>query len=184
MLFVLTGPESCAKSSLATALSEHFQGLYVEEVARRYLQGRLNYQPSDLLQIAVLQQAEESAVVGDEVGHTMDGARESALAAPTLVFADTDLQVIYIWWQEKYGAVPRCLTRAYANASPRHYLLCAPDIPWQADELRENPQDRERLFALYKADLEARGSAFTQIQGQGAERLSNAIEAVHQAMVR
>ena len=43
--------------------------------------------------------------------------------------------------------------------------------------LRENPEDRERLFALYAADLEARHARYAIVRGQGDERLTSALSA-------
>ena len=160
MLFVLTGPESTAKSSLAQSLSEHFDAARVDEAARHYLQDRSTYEPTDLLHIAQLQQQAEQRHGGG------------------LVFADTDLQVLHIWWQEKYGPAPHELSSAYAGLSRRHYLLCSPDLRWEADPLRENPDDRERLFELYKADLLARQLPFSEISGEGEERFACALLAV------
>jgi len=164
MLFVLTGPESSAKSTLARTLSEHFSSACVEEVARAYLQHRPSYLPSDLLHIASLQQQAEQRAEGQ------------------LVFADTDLQVLHIWWQEKFGPSPSLLGGAYAELGVRHYLLCRPDLAWQADPLRENPHDRDRLFELYKADLQARGRAFSEISGHGDARFERAVAAVESVL--
>jgi nicotinamide riboside kinase len=160
MLFVLTGPESSAKSSLTHALGAHFDVPAVGEVARQMLANVVRYAPSHLLQIAQRQQLAESAL------------------AEGFGFADTDLQVIYVWWQERFGPAPAHLAAAYAAQSTRHYLLCRPDIPWEDDPLRENPFDRERLLAIYQADLEARGLPYSIIQGHGEARLNAAIRAV------
>jgi len=162
MLFVLTGPESTAKSALTIALAEHFKLPAVSEVARDYLTSSTtgtSYLPSDLLAIARRQMSAES------------GLKSSA-------FADTDLQVVYLWWQQRFGPVPDFLAAAYAGQSTRYYLLCEPDIAWQADPLRENPHDREQLFALYEADLRARGLRYSRISGQGDERIICAQRAV------
>jgi len=160
MLFVLTGPESTAKSDLSLALSQHYAAPLVLEVARDYLRGRESYQPSDLLEIAQVQRREEAA------------------AGPGLVFADTDLQVIHIWWQERFGPVPPSIRDAYQAQGARHYLLCKPDVPWAADPLRENPHDRERLYGVYEADLSRRGLAYSVVGGLGNARLKNALDAV------
>jgi nicotinamide riboside kinase len=166
MLFVLTGPESAGKSTLTQALAEHFAAPWVTEFARQYLHDQLqasaNYQPSDLLHIAAQQQLAEGTLQGK---------------AP-FKFADTDLQVIYIWWQERFGPVPRVLSQAYARQSPRHYLLCEPDVAWAPDPLRENATDRARLFQGYEADLQRRGLAYSIVRGDGQARLDYALEAV------
>jgi nicotinamide riboside kinase len=43
--------------------------------------------------------------------------------------------------------------------------LCAPDIPWEPDPLRENPLNREMLFGLYLEQLEKYGRNFTILTG-------------------
>ena len=50
-----------------------------------------------------------------------------------------------------------------------HYFLCKPDIPWEPDPLRENPEDRERLFKLYERGLLEIG-AYNVLSGNIEER--------------
>ena len=85
-------------------------------------------------------------------------------------------------WQEKYGPVPRSLQQAYARQTPRHYLLCAPDVSWEADPLREHPHDRDRLFALYQQDLERRGLPYDTIEGLEDRRFRRALQAVEKML--
>ena len=162
MLFVLTGPESSGKSALTEKLADHLTAPAIAEVARTYLQTRSIYLPSDLLEIARQQAKAEAA----------------AQVRSQLAVADTDLQVVYIWWQERFGPVPESLSHAYRQQTRRHYLLCRPDIPWTPDPLRENPHDRERLFDCYLEDLERRNLAYSIVEGEDDHRLENAIKAV------
>jgi nicotinamide riboside kinase len=59
-------------------------------------------------------------------------------------------------------------------------LLCAPDLPWQADPLREHPEleMRQEFFEVYQQLTEASGFPWILISGETAERLSTAIQAV------
>jgi nicotinamide riboside kinase len=59
-------------------------------------------------------------------------------------------------------------------------LLCAPDLPWQADPLREHPEleMRQEFFEVYQQLTEASGFPWILISGETAERLSAAIRAV------
>jgi nicotinamide riboside kinase len=59
-------------------------------------------------------------------------------------------------------------------------LLCAPDLPWQEDPLREHPEleMRQHFFEVYQQLSEASGFPWVLISGEKAERLSTAIEAV------
>ena len=61
-----------------------------------------------------------------------------------------------------------------------YYLLCAPDIPWEPDPLRENGGHmREKLFHLYMQVLETHKLRYEIISGPGEERLSKAIFALN-----
>ena len=159
MLYVVTGPESCGKSTLSRSLGERFGVPVIPEAARQLL-GSTRYESSDLLAIARLQSEWEQIDYAD------------------FAIADTDLQVVYIWWQERFGPAPRELANAYTSQSIRHYLLCAPDLPWQQDPLRENPENREQLFKLYEADLRSRGLGYDVIRGVGEQRTLQAIACI------
>ena len=159
---VVTGPESTGKTQLAVILSEKLGLPLITEVAREYLLDRLGgYLPSDLLTISELQYREE-AVKHDDNGFV----------------ADTDHQVLSIWWQEKYGPLPRRLTELYRTQGERFYLLCFPDLPWQPDPLRENERDRQRLFDIYVEDLESRNLPYAVVKGAGEKRTLSAIQAI------
>ena len=60
----------------------------------------------------------------------------------------------------------------------RRYLLCPPDLPWEADPLRENPHDRERLYDLYRRRLMDLGAIYQVISGVGVGRSGAAISAI------
>lgn len=165
-LVAIVGPECSGKTTLARALAEHLEVPWVEEYARGYLTGRSAYDEADLEAIAKGQIAlEADAVAG----------------SARVVVLDTDLLVIWVWWREKYGAVPGWLDDALGSQAPRHYLLTRPDISWEADPLRESPLDRERLFDVYQDALAARGSRFDVIEGLGEARLAAALRALEQA---
>jgi len=166
MLYVVTGPESSGKTTLATELSVHFSMPLVAEQARAYLSEKPGYLPSDLLHLAQLQMTAEQL-------HA-----EECTKPQSLVFADTDLQVLYIWWRELFATVPRSLVDAYHQQSQRCYLLCEPDLIWEADPLRENRYDRDRLYELYRTDLDRRNLPYSVIRGTGEERLNAALLAI------
>ena len=159
--FVLTGPECSGKTTLSKSLAEHFQGKYLAEPARTILNGVRAYTPKDLLVILR--------------GYIN---REDANFSDTPLFLDTDLQNLFLWWQEKYGPAPRKLIQAYKAQTDRFFLLCKPDLPWVSDPLRENPYDRERLFGLYYRDLVNRKLPFAIIEGDREGLLKMSIESV------
>tara|TARA_B100000886_G_C20271008_1_gene427047 strand:+ start:272 stop:772 length:501 start_codon:yes stop_codon:yes gene_type:complete len=159
--FVLTGPECSGKTTLSKSLAEHFKGKYLAEPARTILNAAEAYTPKDLLTIL-------RAYIN----------RDDVKFPNTKLFFDTDLQNLFLWWQEKYGPAPRTLCEAYRAQSERFFLLCRPDLPWVPDPLRENPIDRERIFTLYYRDMVDRELPFAVIEGDGAGRLEASIEVV------
>ena len=171
-LLVLTGPESSGKSSLASWLAQHLQAPLVAEVARGYLAAKPTpeYGPNDLQSIATQQsQAELRALSG---------------GAPVVV-ADTDQQILRLWWAEKYpnirNAVESQLPRD-ANTLRRVYLLCYPDLAWEPDPLRENPHDRMRLFRLQLRALEQENAEFRVVWGEGQIRHNRALHYVREVL--
>ena len=161
LVLCLTGPESSGKSTLARQLADALSAPLVPEVARGYLEGRVTYEREDLLAIAELQVA----------------AEHQALAkGERVVVADTDLVVISIWWQEKFGELHPFIARALEQRSRRCYLLTLPDLPWQPDPLRESEHDRERLLSEHRSILESASFPYASVGGQGEVRLLTALD--------
>ncbi len=158
---VVTGPESTGKTTLAQQLAAHYQTAWVAEYARIYLNNLHHpYELADLLSIAKGQLASE------EVARMKD---------QKLLICDTSLEVIKIWSQEKYQTCHPWILDQLQKQQIDLYLLCAPDIPWQPDPQRENPEDRHRLFTIYQHELE---KSHMEIRGDEDQRLSIAIQAV------
>lgn len=172
----VTGAESTGKSTLAAHLAASLDAPLVPEVARGYLERRSDprpgasathgYGPEDVEAIARAQLEAEIA----------------ALATAPLVVADTDLTVIQVWWEEKFGPAPAWLQRALAARSPRCYLLPRPDIPWEYDPLRESPLDRQRLHQRYLSLLDASAFDYVEVYGRGPDRQARAERWVRQRL--
>ena len=67
-IVVITGPESCGKTTLARQLADRWEAPLVNEAARNYLQKKDSYDESDLLEIAKIQVAmeQEKTVISEE----------------------------------------------------------------------------------------------------------------------
>lgn len=163
---VVIGPESTGKSTLSAALAAALGTVWVEEYARRYLQdlGRA-YTEDDLLHIAREQLALED---------------KSVPRATKALVCDTDLHVVKVWSQAKYGRCHRWILEQIAMRKYDMYLLTDIDIPWQEDPLREHPAPAERLYFynLYKDIVQLSGLPWAAVSGNEAQRLATAMQAV------
>lgn len=161
---VITGPESTGKSTLAAQLALHFNATLVAEFARNYLT-HLNrpYCQADLIEITKGQLKLE---------------KEAIIQNSELIICDTSIEVIKIWSEVKYGNCDSFIITELYNNLPTLYLLMAPDLPWQPDPLRENPNDRDILFKLYKNELISSKIPFIKVSGGGNERLKIAIKVI------
>ena len=163
---VITGPESTGKTTLGTQLSEYFQIPLVKEYAVEYLintNGKYSYR--DLLKIAKGQIEMENRMI-DKTGSN-------------IIISDTDLITIKIWSKVKFGKVSRWIMNTIRNRHYDHYLLCYPDIPWEYDPFRENPDDRDWLFELYEKELKKYGKKYTIIKGNEEIRFNLASEIIN-----
>lgn len=164
----IVGPECTGKTQLAMSLADHYQTVWVPEYARHYID-RLNrgYVQDDLLKIARNQLFTED---------------ELALAANQLLFYDTNLVVIKVWSEFKFG---NCDPEILDLLQSRHYdlhLLTNIDVPWENDPQREHPDKREYFYNLYKDELTSLGINFVEIKGIANERLTMAIKVVDEIL--
>ncbi len=164
----ITGPESTGKSVLAKRLAEHYNTSYVPEYARMYLKDiGTNYTMDDVLQIAKGQLFSEWQFVP---------------LAKKVLFCDTDFLVTKIWCEVKFNACPAWIEQQFREHRYDLYLLCYPDLAWQPDPLRENPDDRDYLFRLYEQELNKHGFRYAVVKGVGDQRLKNAVKFVDEIL--
>ncbi len=162
----ITGPESTGKSTLSRELAQYFSTNFVPEYARTYLT-TINrpYCFDDLLIIAQNQMLHE-----DEIAEKTTG----------FLFIDTELTVIDIWSQEKYGKTDSWILDEMQKRTYDLILIPDIDLAWEDDPQRENPQDRERLLGLYQDSFNSRNIKYYMIKGQAQERLTHAIQLIQQ----
>ncbi len=168
LLIAITGPESCGKSTLAKQLSRHFNAPLVDEYARAYLEKTNGeYVYDDLEKIAQGQ---------------VQRIEKELLKKPKILFTDTEMTVIKIWSEFKYHNLSPTIEKHYKNQNIDLYLLCKPDLPWEDDPLRENKNEREEIFAIYKKEMEFMQRNFQIISSQGKARFAMAVNHVKKMM--
>ena len=160
----VVGPECTGKTDLAQFLALHFQTEWVPEYARAFL-NKLNrpYEQSDLTKIAHGQVRMED---------------EWAQNANRVLICDTNLIVIKVWSENKFGA---CDPEILNALTQRHYdllLLTNVDVPWEEDPQREHPDKREYFWKIYLKESEDSKIPTVRISGTREERRKSAIDAI------
>ena len=160
---LILGPESTGKSTLAEDLSQYFGEPWVPEFAREYLEKiDRSYQYEDLLEIAKGQVASEDLI---------------AKKAEKLLFVDTDLRVIHIWSEHRFGKTDPWILDQIKLRNYDLILLTDTDLPWEPDPLREYPEleMREYFFEKYRNLAQESGFPWEIVQGDRTIRLKKAI---------
>lgn len=175
----IVGPESTGKSELAAALALHYNTLWVKEYAREYL-NQLNrgYEYADLLEIAKGQMKLEDDGVCNINPLLPDSFQDRAL-----LFCDTNLAVIKIWSDYKYGKCDDWISNEIMKRKYSLHLLTDIDLPWQYDPLRENPDNRREIFDLYHSELKQQQVTFEVVSGIEKKRIANAISIVEKHLI-
>ena len=160
----LTGPESTGKSTLAAQLAAHYGTTFAPEFAREYLaDSGPHYSANDLEEIARGQLAAEATAVA-----------QAQARGHGVVFFDSDLLVIKIWFEHSFGSCPEWIQQAIARQHYDLVLLMGVDLPWQPDPLREHPHLRQHFYDLYQRELREQISNFAEVAGDYRRRFAQA----------
>lgn len=144
----ILGPESTGKTTLAQQIARERNGILIPEYARDYVANLGRDYTYEDLEIIARQQIQEF----DLGSKTMYNWKEK-----TIFVYDTEMIITKVWFIFKYGHCPDWVEEFVRTHKMDEYLLCYPDIPWEADPTRENGNQtiREQLFAIYEQELKA-----------------------------
>ena len=147
----IIGPESTGKSALARYLARRYNGTYIPEYAREYVErkGSTEVTWDELCEIARYQIEELESFSGEAI-----------------YFFDTELIVTKVWFDYAFGRVPEWLNEAICRYPMDVYLLTYPDLPWIPDPARSNGSDaiRLELFLRYESEIQALNIPYYIIQ--------------------
>ncbi|MEO0581364.1 MAG: ATP-binding protein [Bacteroidota bacterium] len=162
----IVGPESTGKTTLASQLAQALHTVWIPEYAREFLEqlGR-PYVREDLIDIAKGQLALEN---------------QGLPQANKWLICDTNLLVIKIWEEFRYGAQHPDIGERMNLSTFALYILTKTDIPWTADDQRESPDlaERQELFSLYEQALLQAGVSYITVSGTPDMRLDRALRAI------
>lgn len=83
-----------------------------------------------------------------------------------------------VYARHYYGACPGWIEAAARSRRAELYLLLHPDLPWTPDGVRDRPQHREEIHALFAETLAALGATVVDVRGAWDERRLTAERAV------
>lgn len=170
---VLFGPESTGKTTLSEQLARQYNTVWVPEYAREYLQDKWNNErktcePKDLLPIAEGQMHLENTLTKK---------------ATDILICDTDLLETKVYSEAYYVGHCDPILEKYALENTYDlYFLTYIDIPWQEDDLRDKPNERERMFLYFKKTLEKYDRNFVILKGNKSHRLQTAIHHINKLL--
>ena len=170
---VLYGPESTGKTTLAKALAEHYQTPWVPEFARPYLQQKweLNQSVCTLEDLPIIAQGQ------------LEAENAAMPEANRLIICDTNILVTKVWSETHFdGYCAPALNAILANTQYDLYLLTSIDVPWEKDDLRDRPNDREDMFTYFKKQLEDFNFPYLVLEGNPKSRLEKAVAAIDQLL--
>ncbi len=164
---VLFGPESTGKTTLSRHLARHYNSVWVPEYAREYLQNKWNNErktcePDDLLPIAKGQIKLENKL---------------AQKTDTVLICDTDLLETKVYSETYYLGTCDPILEKYARENTYDlYFLTYIDTPWEADDLRDKPEEREAMFKAFEKALIINKRPYVLLKGDKKTRLETAVK--------
>lgn len=162
---VLYGPESSGKTTLAKALAKQFQTHWVPEFSRNYLQEKWDQKKEvcsleDLIIIAKGQINHENYLIED---------------ANEFLFCDTNVLITKAWSETHFNGYCAPEIQYWVDTFKYdHYFLTDIDVPWQADDLRDRPNSRKKMFDYFENLLKNKKVSYTLLKGNLNVRLKKA----------
>lgn len=171
LTIVLFGPESTGKTELAKSLANHYRTCWVPEFARCYLENK----STEIANVDSICLEEDilPIVSGQIASEDAENQLENKIK-----FLDTNPLETIVYVKYYFKKTYKWLEKIVANRQYDLYLLTDISVAWQADLLRDRPNDRQTLFNLFKNELEIRQLPFYIITETGNNRINLAISLI------
>ncbi|MEI6043827.1 MAG: AAA family ATPase [Chloroflexota bacterium] len=168
------GAESSGTTTMAQALAQHYQTVWVPEYGREYSEKKLQGPEADLwtssefVQIATEQCRQED---------------EAARYANRLLICDTDAFATSIWHLRYLNARSPEVETIAATSHYDLYLLTDVDIPFVQDGTRDGEHIRHWMHNVFETELKALGQPYVILSGSHQQRLETAIKVIESILV-
>lgn len=164
MKICILGAESTGKTTLAMQLQKKIGAVLIEEYARSYCE-KLDRKPNkeDVYHIA-RQQIKEF--------QNYENIQEAD------VIFDAGLLTSIVWLEDKFNEENELLLKSWEQQIFEFIFLCAPDIEWEYDVLREDEYRRQELHETYKVYLQQTKKPYFVLRGKKNHRLKKALQII------
>jgi len=155
---VIVGAECSGKTSLAKALAQHYNTVWVPEYLRDFVaQHQRTPKEHEQIEIARMQVQREAELLPQ---------------ANQFLFCDTSPLMIRLYSEHYFGKADLPLFELAASHTYDFTLLTSPDFAWVDDGLqRESPAVRQRIHDKLQQELEEREIPHLLLAGGMQERL-------------
>ena len=162
------GPESTGKTTLASQLAKEFNTNWIPEFARDYLQKKWDTNngictQDDLMPIAVGQTQLENDALKN---------------ANKILFCDTNVLVTKVFSDVYYNSCDALIEKAAKKHKYDLIFLTDVDVPWEKDDLRDKPDNREQSIKFFEKALIDYKKPYIKLSGTKEERIEKATKIV------
>ncbi|KAB1153355.1 AAA family ATPase [Tenacibaculum aiptasiae] len=170
---VLFGPESTGKTTLSGQLARHYNTVWAPEFARDYLQDKWNNERKVCEQKDIIPIAEGQIKLENDL----------AKKADKILICDTDLLETKVYSEEYYGGfVDPILDEAAIENTYDIYFLTYIDTPWEADDLRDRPEQRLEMFTAFENTLKKYNRPYVLLKGDKETRFKKAVQIIDEIL--
>ncbi len=166
----LIGPESTGKTTLAIQLAAAFNTHWIPEFARTYLQQKWDTKK----EVCTYEDLEPIAIGQIKLEN------EGLKTANTYLFCDTNVLVTKVFSEMNYQKCEKSIEKAAKKHKYDLTFLTDIDVPWEKDDLRDAPENRERSIDFFENALIENKKPYIKLSGNKEERLQKAIEIINQ----
>ena len=172
---VLFGPESTGKTTLSKQLARHYNSIWVPEYAREYLQNKWNNKRETCTAEDLLPIAEGQIKLENKLAQKTD----------SVLICDTDLLETKVYSEEYYARTCDPILNKFAVENTYDlYFLTYIDTPWTADDLRDKPNERVRMFKAFEDALITYKRPYVLLKGNKNERLQLAVKHIDKLLIK
>lgn len=160
---VLYGPESTGKTSLAKALAEYYNTVWVPEYMRTFLENKMLVPGEEIVAYNELMPIAKGQIATEN---------EAISKANKFLFCDTNLLEIEVYADYYFDRCPEEIRSFAQKNSYDLYLLTYIDTIWEEDDFRDSPENRQEFFKLFEDKLIHNNLPYLIVKGTMEERIN------------